>query len=461
MRNSSEIHTNEFSGKKVVVLGAARSGLAACRLLYDLGAEVILIDDFKSKEDIVSDLNIPQIQILEAGYDPQEIDTNALILSPGIPDSHPLISDLINRNVPVYSEVELASRFSKAPIIAVTGSNGKSTVTSMIHEMMLNGSFNSYLGGNIGIPFAANVLEERNLNPAFPVQVVEVSSFQAEHLDLFQPQIAVFLNLSPDHLDRYPNLESYGKAKLQIVKNISAHEWIVYNLDDPFFSSKFRGETRAIPFAHQPDNKAIFMKKNEWITYQDRRLIQIGDLSLPGPHNIMNFLAAATAASLMGVDASIVAHVMREFRGLPHRLELVGEFGKARYFNDSKATNVAATKVALESFSDSIILILGGSDKGAADYHELEHLIRKKVKQIVAYGQAGKRLSEIFQGQVPIIYIREFDAAVEHAHKICGAGDIVLLAPACASFDQFTSYEERGNRFRHLVQSFIGATILA
>jgi UDP-N-acetylmuramoylalanine--D-glutamate ligase len=461
MTNNSRIPANDFSGKKVVVLGAARSGLAACGLLYDLGAEVTLIDDFKSKKAVAQDLNIPQIQVMEADYDPQRIDTELLIPSPGIPDSHPLISALIERGVPVYSEVELASRFTRAPIIAVTGSNGKSTVTSMIHEMILGGGFNSFLGGNIGIPFTANVSEERNLNPASPVQIVEVSSFQAEHLDQFRPDVAVFLNLSPDHMDRYPDLEAYGKAKLQIVRNIATHGWIVYHLDDPFYRSEFESRECAIPFADHPVEKASFLKENGWIIYQNQRLIQVGELSLPGPHNILNFIAAATAANLLGVDVSAITQVMREFKGLPHRLELVGEIGKVRYYNDSKATNVSAAKVALESFKDSIILILGGSDKGATDYPELEYLIQGRVKQIIAYGQAGARLSEIYQGLVPIIYKREFGAAVEAAHQISEAGDTVLLAPACASFDQFTNYEERGESFRRFVQSFLKETILA
>jgi UDP-N-acetylmuramoylalanine--D-glutamate ligase len=461
MTNNSQITADDFSGKKVVVLGAARSGLAACSLLYDLGADVTLIDDFKSKETIALDLNIPQIKVKEAGYNPQTLDPDLLIPSPGIPDSHPLISALIERGVPVYSEVELASRFTRAPIIAVTGSNGKSTVTSMIHEMMLAGGFNSFLGGNIGIPFTANVSEERNLNPDSPVQVVEVSSFQAEHLDLFHPDVAVFLNLSPDHMDRYPNLESYGKAKLQIVRNITANDWIVYHLDDPFFRSEFESRECAIPFADHPVDKALFLKENEWIVCKNQRLIQIDELSLPGPHNIMNFIAAATAANLLGVDESVIAQVMREFKGLPHRLELVREIGKVRYYNDSKATNVAAAKVALESFKDSIILILGGSDKGATDYPGLDYLIQERVKQIIAYGQAGIRLSEIYQGFVPILYEREFGPAVEAAHQISEAGDIVLLAPACASFDQFANYEERGECFRRLVQSFSEETILA
>jgi UDP-N-acetylmuramoylalanine--D-glutamate ligase len=461
MTNNSRISANDFSGRKVVVLGAARSGLAACSLLHDLGAEVTLVDDLKSKKEIELELNIPQIRVMEAGYNPQELDTDLLIPSPGIPDSHPLISALIERGVPVYSEVELASRFTSAPIIAVTGSNGKSTVTSMIHEMMLGGGFNSFLGGNIGVPFTANVSEERNLNPASPVQIVEVSSFQAEHLDQFHPDIAVFLNLSPDHMDRYPNLESYGKAKLQIVRNIATDGRIVYNLDDPFFRSEFVSRECAIPFTNQSEDKALFLKKNEWLVYQNQRLIQVGELSLPGPHNIMNFIAAATAANLLGVDVSVITQVMKEFDGLPHRLELVGEIGKVRYYNDSKATNVAAAKVALESFKDSIILILGGSDKGATDYPELEYLIRDRVKQIIAYGQAGIRLSEIYHGLVPILYEQAFDSAVEDAHQISEPGDIVLLAPACASFDQFSNYEERGDSFRRLVQTFLEETILA
>jgi UDP-N-acetylmuramoylalanine--D-glutamate ligase len=447
--------------KKVVVLGAARSGLAACRLAHELGAEVTIIDDFKSELEISRELNLPQIKIKQTDYDPHTLETELLIPSPGIPASHPLISLLLKRGIPVLSEVEVASRFTEAPIIAVTGSNGKSTVTSMLHDMLHEAGFHSFLGGNIGISFAANVLEEKLLKPTAPIQVVEISSFQAEYLDQFRPAVAVFLNLAPDHMDRYPNLAAYGQAKVQMARNITNDGWIIYNLDDPFFRSEFEDREGAIPFADHLAEKALFQRTDNWILHQNQQLIEIGDLSLPGPHNVLNFLAAATAAKVMGVELSVISKVMREFKGLPHRLELVAEVGKVRYYNDSKATNVAATKVALASFSGNIILIMGGSDKGVTDYSELVNLIRERVKLLITYGEAGNRLSQLFKGLVPLHYERVFDSAVNFSRQNSRAGDIVLLAPACASFDQFSNFEERGESFRRIIQSMSEESILA
>ncbi len=444
----------DLSGQEILVLGAGRSGLAVCRLLHAVGISITLIDDRKTREEIARDLNIPDIAILTKDYVSDKLKAQILVLSPGIPDNHPLVVSCLEQGLPILSEVEVAGRFTSAPVIAVTGSNGKSTVTTMIHQMMAAGGFRSFLGGNIGVPFADNVLEERNLRPVSPVQVVEVSSFQAEHLDHFKPNVAVFLNLSPDHLDRYSGMEAYGQAKLELVKNADEAGWIVYNRDDSFFRSAFEGQENTVPFAAEPVEGALFACENDWILCQGERLLPLSELTLPGSHNVMNFLAAASVVHLMDVPASAIALVMRRFEGLPHRLELIAEINGVRYYNDSKATNVASTRAALASFDGSIILILGGSDKGATDYLELADLISGRVKQLVIYGQVGLRLMDIFQGLVPVHLEREFAAAVEHAHQAGEPGDVVLLAPACASFDQFASFEVRGDTFRRLVLAY-------
>lgn len=451
----------DLVGEDVLVLGAGRSGLAVCRLLHAVGTSVILVDDRKTREEMTLALDNLDIAIVTEGYVPDELNAQVLVLSPGIPDTHPLVTSFLARGLPVLSEVEMAGRFTSAPVIAVTGSNGKSTVTTMIHQMMAAGGFHSFLGGNIGVPFADNVLEERDLKPVSPVQVVEVSSFQAEHLDRFKPTAAVFLNLSPDHLDRYSSMESYGWAKLKLVRNMDETGWIVYNRDDSFFRAAFEGRERAIPFAPAPAEGALFACENDWVVHRGERLIPLSELILPGAHNVMNFLAAATAARLMGVEASAAALVMRRFEGLPHRLELVTEINGVRYYNDSKATNVASTRAALASFEGNVILILGGSDKGAADYPELTDLLRSRVKQLLTYGQAGLRLTKIFQGLVPIHFEREFAAAVGQVRQVSEPGDVVLLAPACASFDQFASFEERGDTFRRIVHAYQQETVHA
>jgi len=447
--------------QEVLVLGAARSGLAVCRLLHAAGSHVTVVDDRKTREEITRTLDIPDIAIITEGYVPDKLKARVLVLSPGIPDTHPLVTSFLEQGLPVLSEVEVAGRFTSAPVIAVTGSNGKSTVTTMIHQMMAAGGFRSFLGGNIGVPFADNVLEERKLKPVSPVQVVEVSSFQAERLERFKPDVAVFLNLSPDHLDRYPGMEAYGQAKLELVKNMDETGWIVYNRDDSFFHTAFKGQENTVPFAYEPTEGSLFTCENGWILHQGERLLPLSELTLPGSHNVMNFLAAASVAHLMDVTAPLITLVLRRFEGLPHRLEPIAEINGVRYYNDSKATNVASTRAALASFDSSIILILGGSDKGATDYPELSNQISSRVKRLVTYGQAGLRLMGIFQGLVPVHFEREFAAAVEDAHQAGEPGDVVLLAPACASFDQFTSFEERGDIFRRLILAYQRETVHA
>ncbi|MFB0515960.1 MAG: UDP-N-acetylmuramoyl-L-alanine--D-glutamate ligase [Candidatus Neomarinimicrobiota bacterium] len=443
-----------FSGQEIIVLGAGRSGLAVCRLLHSIGARVALVDDNKSHQEIARSLDISEIIIITDGYETEELPGQLLILSPGIADTHPIVASFLKQGLPVLSEVEVAGRFTSAPVIAVTGSNGKSTVTTMIHQMMAAGGWGSFLGGNIGVPFASNVMEEFDLRPKSPVHVVEVSSFQAEHLEGFKPAAAVFLNLSPDHLDRYPGLEDYGQAKLLLLRNMDTEGWIIYNRDDAFFRAALEGRRGAVPFTALSAEDTLFTRENEWIVHREERLIRLNELPLPGPHNVMNFLAAATTACVMGVETSAIAQVMRRFEGLPHRLQLMAEVDGVRYYNDSKATNVASTRMALASFSGNIILILGGSEKDAPDYPTLSAPIRDKVKQLITYGQAGPRLTEIFQGIVPIRFEPEFTAAVEQARQASRPGDVVLLAPACASFDQFANFEERGAAFHRIVLSF-------
>ncbi|UCH63740.1 MAG: UDP-N-acetylmuramoyl-L-alanine--D-glutamate ligase [Fidelibacterota bacterium] len=452
---------NDLSGKEVLVLGAARSGLAVCRLLHATGTRVTVVDDSKTREEITRTLDIPDIAIITEGYAPDKLKAAVLVLSPGVPDTHPLATSFLERGLPVLSEVDVAGRFTSAPVIAVTGSNGKSTVTTMIHQMMAAGGFRSFLGGNIGVPFADNVLEESKLKPVTPVQVVEVSSFQAEHLECFKPDVAVFLNLSPDHLDRYPGMEAYGQAKLKLVKNMDETGWIVYNRDDSFFHTAFTGQENTVPFAFEPAEESLFTCESGWILHQGERLLPLNQLPMPGSHNVMNLLASASVAHLMDVSESAITLVMRRFKGLPHRLELIAEIDGVNYYNDSKATNVASTRAALASFDSSIILILGGSEKEATDYPELTNLISNKVKRLVTYGQAGLRLMGIFQGLVPVHFEREFAAAVEDAHRAGEPGDVVLLAPACASFDQFTNFEERGDTFRRLVLAYQRETVHA
>ncbi|MEE9464552.1 MAG: Mur ligase family protein, partial [Candidatus Neomarinimicrobiota bacterium] len=272
-----------MAGIPVAVLGAARSGLAACRLLQAIGATVTLIDDYLEEDSIRAALDLPSVEVITGSYTPADIVAPILVLSPGISDTHSLVSHYLDQGRAVISEVELASRYTQAPLIAVTGSNGKSTVASLIHRMLAAGGRRSFLGGNIGVPLAANVLEELTLQPARPVHVVEISSFQAEHLDRFQAVAVVFLNLTPDHLDRYPDMESYGRAKLNLLDHLAPSGWIIYNHDDPIFRSALAGRERSIPFAAAHPPGAKFESRDGWITHDKTRLAPVANLTLPGP----------------------------------------------------------------------------------------------------------------------------------------------------------------------------------
>ncbi len=441
-----------MAGAHVAVLGAARSGLAACRLLQAVGAAVTLVDDHRDEKSIRAALDLPDVAVLTDSYSPADIAADTLVLSPGIPDSHSLVEYFLKQGREMVSEVELAARLTQAPMIAVTGSNGKSTVTTLIHRMLAATGRRSFLGGNIGVPLAANVLEELTIKPTRPMHVVEISSFQAEHLDRFEARAAVFLNLSPDHLDRYPDMKSYGRAKLNLAEQLAPGGWIIYNWDDPFFRANLAGRAHARPFAASALTEALFQLREGWIIRNDDRLVAVEDLALPGPHNLSNFLAAATTTHLLGVADQDIVSAAGEFKGLPHRLELVGIVNGVTYYNDSKATNPAATGVALETFEGNIILILGGSEKGATDLEPLTRLLRERAKRLITYGQAGLQLAEVFQGVVPLHYELDFTAAVREAIAHSRSGDTVLLSPACASFDQFADFEQRGETFRGLVR---------
>ncbi len=440
----------DVSGKSALVLGAARSGIAACQLLHAANAEVTLVDDHKLAEDVSSALELPEVRVISRNYDPRKLSADLLVLSPGIPDSHPLVAHFITQNLPIYSEVEVAAWFTNAPIVAVTGSNGKSTVTALVHQMMASGGYRSFLGGNIGVPLSLNVLEELDLKPPVPIHVVEVSSFQAEHLEYFTPVAALFLNLTPDHMDRYNSLDEYGAAKLNLARNMVGSGTVIYNGTDAYFSAALAGKNNVVSFC-APDSPV--QARDGWLQIAGESVVETERLPLPGNHNLQNYLAAATAAYVLGVTPESIAGAATQFPGLPHRLELVSVIDGVEYYNDSKATNPDSTRMALESFESDIVLILGGSEKGDIDFTSLNPLIKERVRQLITYGQAGLALVDIYKGFVPIHYEQEFTAAVEEAQRSARPGDHVVLSPACASFDQFSGYEQRGEAFRQIVLS--------
>ena len=442
---------NSMQGQAAIVLGAGISGLAAARLLYRAGAKVTLADDYKSAYEIAAALDIDAVETVGKGGDVSAT-ADVLILSPGISADHPLVRQFLQEGTPILSEIALAASFTEAPILAVTGSNGKSTVATLLNRMMAAGGYRSFLGGNIGVPFSDTLLEERTIDPAKPVHVVEVSSFQAEHLGDFSPTAAIFLNLSPDHLNRYADMQAYGAAKLHLQDNLMEGGWIIYNREDEFFRTAFEDHPRAVPFGLDPGKRGRLAVRKGHVVMGRKKLAPLEELSLPGPHNLSNMLAAATAATLMGVDHGSITQVMRTFQGLAHRLELLATINGINYYNDSKATNIASTRVALASFTGNIVLILGGSSKGG-DFGELRDALVEKVRYLVTYGEVGLTVAGQFQGLVPLHYEPQFQAAVNKACDVGRPGDIVLLSPACASYDQFDDFAQRGDAFRMIVSA--------
>jgi UDP-N-acetylmuramoylalanine--D-glutamate ligase len=312
----------------------------------------------------------------------------------------------------------------------------------------------SLLGGNVGIPFSENVLLELTSNINSPVHVLELSSFQLEYVQLFSPTIAGILNVSPDHMDRYENFDSYVSKKLKLAEQTKKTGWVVYNADDPVLSKSLIDIPHSIIFSITQSSDCYF-KLNASKVYSGQVdnpniLFKLEDTKLKGFHNLQNILAAATMAHIFDISHSAIQHAIMNFTPIHHRLEWIGNINKVDYFNDSKATNIAAACAAIESFDDNLILILGGQDKGAADFLQLSPVMKNRVKSIVVYGEAGSEISNQLGSEFQMNYREIFDEAVMQAHEQSEPGDTILLSPACASFDQFSNYEERGDEFTRI-----------
>jgi len=445
--------TIHLEGKKVTVIGAARSGVAATQLLSKVGATVFLSDKNQTYE---SDENILKLKRLgiktELGNHSNRIyEADLLVVSPGVPQDAELVLVASEKKIPVVSEVELASWYTELPIIAVTGSNGKTTTSTILAQMYQQGNFTPFLAGNIGIPFSKIVYDQLGHEPTNGIHVLEISSFQVEHIHHFKPKVAVLLNLTPDHLDRYASMDEYAIAKMSIVKNMTNNDQVVYNHDDPLLFKYIQTDATLVPFSLQK-NAGTKISLNETKIYDESSeiLIYLKDIILPGRHNLANLLAAATASKILNVPSDGIRKVMNSFCGVPHRLEFIRTVNGIDYFNDSKATNIHSVKVAIDAFSQSIILILGGRNKGA-DFRELLPEASLKVKQIFVLGEAADQIQEALSRNIPCSQVSSIESAVSLIQRRAKAGDVVLLSPGCASFDMFKNYEERGEVFRKAV----------
>ena len=444
----------DIKGKRVLVVGLGKSGIASVLFLADHGAR-IAVSDTKSEEELHHE--IPQLLdrgiVVEAGYHNERTfkEQDLIVISPGVPSDVPQLEQARQAGIPVIGEVELAARYLKGHIVAITGSNGKTTTATLAGEIIAAGGMKTLVGGNIGTP-AISFVETATDDTWI---VLEVSSFQLETIETFHPKIAVVINVTPDHLDRHHTFQNYAAAKARIFENQTAADVAVLNADDATcvaMAPKTKAAVYWFSRQHRVERGACVRGDDIIWCDSDREqtIMPVGDIGLKGAHNLENVLAGVGAGMLAGVDPADIRRAVAAFKAVEHRLEFVATIRGVDYYNDSKATNVDATIKALESFTGGIHLILGGKDKGS-DYSVLNPLLLERVKRVYTIGAAAPKIESQIKG-VPIVSAGTIDAAVRLAGELATASDVVLLAPACASFDQFVSYEHRGRVFKDLVR---------
>ena len=439
--------------KNIVVAGAARSGVAAAVLMKRKGARVFVSDIGTIAEEHRARLEQAGIPFEERGHSDRALEGDLLVLSPGVPGDAPIVRTWKNAGKQVVAEIEVASWYCSSRIIAVTGSNGKTTVVNWLADVWKRAGRGYLLAGNIGTAFS-EVVDQTS--PDVDV-ILEVSSFQLDHIDRFRARVAVLLNITPDHLNRYHNqFEEYIASKMQLPRHQTKDDVLIYGFDDPVVRDQVEkiaggpATPALLPFSSEVEIPGIFLRNGIIRIKTDRydeEVLPMKQLALPGKHNLRNGLAVALAARICEIDKGPIRDSLSGFEGVPHRLQKVRELDGVTWYNDSKATNVNAVWYALTSFSRPVILIMGGRDKGN-DYGELASEIRKKVKLIVAIGEGRDAVREQLQGIAPVIwYADSMPDAVQKCYMKAERGDVVLLSPACASFDMFESYEDRGLRF--------------
>jgi len=443
----------ELRGKRVLVVGLARTGVATALFCAARGANLTATDARPGSEigEAVAPLRTAGVRLELGGHrEDTFLEQDLIVPSPGVPADTPLLQAARAKGVTIWSEVELADRFLRGRLIGITGSNGKTTTTSLVEHILRNASFSTILAGNIGTPLIARVEQTSDDT----ISVVELSSFQLELIETFRANISVFLNLTPDHLDRHHTLEAYGRAKARIFENQTEADSAILNADDPATTPHAPPKPHVYWFSRkQRVAQGAFVRGNEIVFRhdgQEEAVFNLKEIPLPGAHNVENVLAAVAATRLAGAEPAAIANGVRSFAGVEHRLEFVAEIGGVRYYNDSKATNVDATLKALDAFPGRILIVLGGKDKGS-DYTVLQKPLREKAILALLIGAAAEKIEKQIAGSVAIERAGTIERAVEIASHATRPGDIVLLAPACASFDQFENYEHRGRVFKDLV----------
>ncbi len=444
----------ELIDKNILVVGLGQSGQSAANFLIQQGA-LVTITDVQPASRLthrLAGLRKPARLVLGGHKSTDFLSADLIILSPGVSTSLPQLQQAQKQAVPIFSEVELAYRFLKGKVIGITGSNGKTTTTALIGELFKRSRKKHLLAGNIGLPLTQFLGDTHSgTDTTF---VVELSSFQLETIDEFKSDIALLLNVSPDHLDRYRRFEDYFRAKQRIFLNQSETDFAVINADHRHCRTVARNlNAQVFPFSRQALPEGAFIEGDKiQIQWKGPRftLMPADQVSLKGKHNLENVLAAAAAGFLSDIDPALMAQTFSTFAGIEHRLEFVRCLGGVDFYNDSKATNVESTRRALESFEQPLVMIMGGQDKGG-DFASLRSLVAKKVKFLILTGEASKEILQTLSPTVPTQSTRDLDGAVQLAHEHACPGDTVLLAPACASFDMFKNFEHRGQVFKDLV----------
>lgn len=443
--------------KKLIVLGGGESGCGAAVLGKKLGMEVLLSDGGKLKDPYRRLLEQYDIPFEEGGHTPEKVlAADLAVKSPGIPDTAPLVVELSKKGVPVVSEIEFAGWYTDAKMICITGSNGKTTTTSLIYHIMKGAGMNVGLAGNIGRSLALQIA----LDPK-PAYVIELSSFQLDGMSDFKADVAVLMNITPDHLDRYDHkMQNYVDSKFRIIRNQTPDDYFIYWVDDPVIQgelAKYDIKAAQWPFSAKNSSAPAYVDAQRLtLKVPGKADMEISRSRIPlkGLHNMFNCMAAALACTAAGVAPDRIAEGIFSFKAVPHRLELVAEIDGVKWINDSKATNVASTYYALESMDSPTVLILGGTDKGN-DYSEILPFVREKVREIVCMGVDNRKIIDFFTGKVEAVHdTHSLDEALKCCRNVARRGETVLLSPCCASFDLFKNYEQRGDLFRLKVLEF-------
>lgn len=445
----------DLSGKKVLVVGLARSGMAAIRVLKKLGAEVTLSES-KKKDDIkeIGFLNENNVEIVGQDMAVFERDFDFVVKNPGVPYRSPMMQKLQERNIPVITEIELAYQVAKPQhYIAITGTNGKTTTSTLTYEI-LRRAFpgKAHLCGNIGIPLCEIVMENGLMEKGGHYIALEISNFQLVNIDKFRPEVATIINLTPDHIDFMGSLDNYYKSKTEVYRNMAGNDVFLLNADDPVvkeYTDRYPVKCAKESFSTDSQS-ADCIAKDGYLEIKGEKIIPLNAIKIVGKHNLQNVMIAVSAAKAIGISNDVILEAVSSFKGVEHRIEFVREIDGVKYYNDSKGTNTDATITALKAFDRGVILLVGGFEKGLPMDEMKKHL--GCVKKIIGFGACGARLVHDLVGEDGIV-VTTLDEAVAEANKIAESGDTVLLSPTTSSFDQYTCFEERGDHFKKIINA--------